>query len=97
MEKWGRNGSGFPECGEKSDLSPLFRRAELEIRDIRFRSVVHSDILSERPATLAIILMTRAIGIDGMSEQAREEAFRIRRWSDRTRKLLGNDLLTKRS
>ena len=33
--------------------------AKLEIRDVRFRSVGHSDILSERPATLAIILMSR--------------------------------------
>ena len=31
--------------------------AELEIRDMRFRSVVHSDIVSERPATLAIIMI----------------------------------------
>ncbi len=44
----------------------------LEIRNIRFRSVVHSDIVSERPATLAIILMSRPIGIDGMLKQARE-------------------------
>ena len=38
----------------------------------RFRSVVHSDILSERPATLAIILMSRPIGFEGMLQQARE-------------------------
>jgi hypothetical protein len=30
------------------------------------RSVAHSDILPERPATLAIILMARPIGIGGM-------------------------------
>ena len=34
-----------------------------EVRDTRFRSVVRSDILSEQPATLAIILMARPAGI----------------------------------
>ena len=38
----------------------------VEVRDIRFRSVVHSDFLSERPATRAIIMMARPIGIDGI-------------------------------
>ena len=46
--------------------------AELEIREIRFRSVVHSDILSERQATRVIIRMSMPIGIDGMLKQARE-------------------------
>ncbi len=38
-------------------------------RGIRFRSVVHSDILSERPATLSIIVMERPIGNYGMLMQ----------------------------
>ena len=35
----------------------------------RFRSVVQSDILSERPAILAIIRISRPIGIEGMLKQ----------------------------
>ena len=45
---------------------------EPEVRDIRFRSVVHSDILSERPATLAIILMARPMGMGGTSKPVPE-------------------------
>ena len=41
-------------------------RAHLEVRDVRFRSVVQTAILAERPATLTIILMARPIGINGM-------------------------------
>ncbi len=45
-------------------------------RVIRFRSVVHSDILSERPATLGIILMPRVLGMDGMLKPARNDPHR---------------------
>ena len=41
----------------------------LLLPDIRFRSVVLSDILSERPATLPIILIVRLMGIVGMLKQ----------------------------
>ena len=41
----------------------------LLLPDIRFRSVVPSDILSERPATLPIILIVRLMGIVGMLKQ----------------------------
>ena len=41
-------------------------RHEFKLRDLGFRSVVHSAVLAERPATLVIILMARPIGIHGM-------------------------------
>ena len=37
----------------------------MEVLDIRFRSVVQTAILAERPATLTIILMARLVGIVG--------------------------------
>ena len=36
--------------------------SELEVRDIRFRSVVHSVILTERPATPVVINDDGAFG-----------------------------------
>ena len=44
------------------------------MRGIRFRSVVQTAILAERPATPAIILMSRAAGIDGMFKQGRRRS-----------------------
>ncbi len=39
---------------------------------IGFRSLVHSDILSERGATLAIIMIASPMGIDGTLQQTQE-------------------------
>ena len=56
------------DCGTITGSEFLIGQSypQADILDIGFRSVVHSNILSERPATLAIILMARPIGITEM-------------------------------